>query len=66
MPPNVIAFVKSEVRLRKLYTGTRYMYLNVMLLMIQNVNCQCSGGGHLGIKLLNKKIMPEMSFSWSV
>ena len=52
MPTNAIAFVKSVSRLRKLYSGTRYLYLN-MLLMIQS--CQYSGGGHLGF-------MPELSF----
>ena len=56
MPPNVIAFVKSEVGLEScIPVPCRYLYLNVMLLMIQNVNCQCSGGGHL-------EFMPELSF----
>ena len=56
MPPNVRAFVKSEVGLEScIHTGSRYLYLNVTLLMIQNVNCQCSGGGHLGF-------MPELGF----
>ena len=47
MPSNVIAFVKSV-------SSFRYLYLN-MILMIQNVNCQCSGGGHLGF-------MPKLIF----
>ena len=54
------------------YTGTRYLYLNVMLLMIQNVNWQCSGGGHLGfmrelsflIKKLCQKLVSRGQFSW--
>ena len=53
MPPNVIAFVKSELGLESCIPVPD-LYLNVMLLMIQNVNCQCSGGGHLGF-------VPELS-----